>query len=1135
MHTNDGDLMKANKINIIILILGTFLLHSFFGYSQDYLVHTYTENEGLANSKVMDVIQDSTGRMWFATRGGISVYDGSDWKSYTISNGLPVSSYLKIKMDEKGVLWAVPDGKVTVIPYFKNNKWHSDLKIIESLKPVVASSFGITYKNNKPFLSIGTYDKGLVLYHDNKWFYKTTDNGLLSNSVNGVAAWKGQFFIATENGLSVYKDGNVNNSLNEKLFLPSSEIIGISIENENTEEFEELKIWLAGKNWIGYIHNGEFELLSNKISIRLDLAYHNLCMLPDKKGGIYFGNPYQLFHFDHQTKNCNCLGTQNGLLTNGATSLLLDRENNLWISSFHGVSKFVSMRFANYKKSHGLLENEVTAIVEYASGKFVFGHNTGITYFDGCRFEKLKFPILPYCKKFEIRALDIAVDSKKNIWVAASNLGLAKIDQKRRIKWYNEKDGLDGSVTSVLINEKDEIWVANYNGLFKFNDNTFIRVSFDSLPKPYVRKIFQGADNSIYLATNGKGVYYYKNGNWRQYKSDIRKAANDIYSIIIDSRNRILLGGPSGLFTISNDSLISYKLGGKEITIPIYVMVEDTKNRLWLGTDNGVIGWDGENYEEFTVKQGFMGQETNRSAAIVDSRGRVWIGADHGVSCYRENYEYDKKQVPPPFVKISGLDISGDSANFSQTIRLIYYKNNLDFYFKGISFIDERSVNLKYRLDGFDEDWNTHFNTSSAHSRYTNLAPGKYLFRVKAQNALGVWSDEAISEPIIIEQPFWEKWWFYLLGILTIGLIITTPIAIINQKRYSSRLEKQVFERTSQLAQSEQQYRNTINSMGDAIHVVDSDLRVVIFNNSFVKWDKELGLSTEVIGKTIFEIFPFLSENVRDEYQQVFDTGEILITENSLTLNGKEIITEARKIPIVKGDKVVRIVTVIRDITNRKKAEEKIKASLNENVVLLKEIHHRVKNNLQVVSSLLYLQSTKLENAQAQNIINESQNRIRSMAMIHEKLYKSESLAKIDFSVYIKDLTNYLYRTYSVNINNVKLRTDIQNISLKIDSAIPCGLILNELVSNAMKYAFPGERKGEVFIEFINKNDTVVQFNVSDNGVGLPENIQLENSESLGLMLVNTLVDQLKGSIVIERDGGTSFRISFSQKDISQK
>ena len=184
---------------------------------------------------------------------------------------------------------------------------------------------------------------------------------------------------------------------------------------------------------------------------------------------------------------------------------------------------------------------------------------------------------------------------------------------------------------------------------------------------------------------------------------------------------------------------------------------------------------------------------------------------------------------------------------------------------------------------------------------------------------------------------------------------------------------------------------------------------------------------------------------------------------------------------------------------------------------------------MQVVSSLLYLQSTKLDNKQAQNIINECQNRIRSMAMIHEKLYQSESLAQIDFSVYIKDLTNYLYRTYSVNINNVKLRTDIQDISLKIDSAIPCGLILNELVSNAMKYAFPGERKGEIFIEFINKNDTVVQFNVSDNGVGLPENIQLENSESLGLMLVNTLVDQLKGSIEIERDGGTSFRISFSE------
>ena len=227
------------------------------------------------------------------------------------------------------------------------------------------------------------------------------------------------------------------------------------------------------------------------------------------------------------------------------------------------------------------------------------------------------------------------------------------------------------------------------------------------------------------------------------------------------------------------------------------------------------------------------------------------------------------------------------------------------------------------------------------------------------------------------------------------------------------------------------------------------------------------------------------------------------------------------------------LLAIVRDITERKQAEEKIKKSLHEKEMLLKEIHHRVKNNLQIISSLLYLQTNELKNEHVLNIITESQNRIRSMAMIHEKLYKSKDIARIAFSEYIQDLTTFLYRSYSLNSDIVKLKMDTGDVLLDIDSAIPCGLIINELVTNTLKYAFPQNRKGEINIKFFSKNNKDFEFIISDNGVGLPDNFQLETCESLGLRLVNNLVDQLNGNMEINKEGGTTFRITFSQnKDL---
>lgn len=220
-------------------------------------------------------------------------------------------------------------------------------------------------------------------------------------------------------------------------------------------------------------------------------------------------------------------------------------------------------------------------------------------------------------------------------------------------------------------------------------------------------------------------------------------------------------------------------------------------------------------------------------------------------------------------------------------------------------------------------------------------------------------------------------------------------------------------------------------------------------------------------------------------------------------------------------------VGILQDITDSKRWEEQILASLHEKEVLLKEIHHRVKNNLQVVSSLLNLQATHLKDEHVKSIFKESQNRIRSMALVHEYLYRSTDLSRIKFSAYVSRFLSEIVRSYSATLGRVQLRTDVGDVMLDIGEAIPCGLIINELVSNSLKYAFPDRRKGEIVVRMRDAGEGDWELVVGDDGVGLPEGFKLGETQTLGMQLVDSFVRQLRGTVSINGSTGTEFTIRF--------
>jgi len=340
----------------------------------------------------------------------------------------------------------------------------------------------------------------------------------------------------------------------------------------------------------------------------------------------------------------------------------------------------------------------------------------------------------------------------------------------------------------------------------------------------------------------------------------------------------------------------------------------------------------------------------------------------------------------------------------------------------------------------------------------------------------------------------------------------------------------QIQDAEEKLSQSEYLFRNLVETMQDGLIMVDQKDVILYCNPAFLKMTGYT--ESQLMGKKAGEMLldaeekKRLKQRLKDRQKRKSDHYEIRIRKKDTTWLWASV--SASPFTDAQGE-VQGSIGIHSDISYRKEAEAELQASLNEKEMLLKEVHHRVKNNLQVVSSLLSLQSKNIDNAEAAAILVESQNRIKSMAAIHEKLYLTDNMAQIDFEEYCNLIVYQLAVSFGITSETVNINTSIKNVVLGIDQAVPCGLLLNELMSNALKYAFPKGQKGEIDISFTLQDDGFYLLEVCDNGIGLPPGIDIYDTPTLGLQLVTTLVDQLDGILRLAPAKGTSFTIRFPE------
>jgi PAS domain S-box-containing protein len=377
------------------------------------------------------------------------------------------------------------------------------------------------------------------------------------------------------------------------------------------------------------------------------------------------------------------------------------------------------------------------------------------------------------------------------------------------------------------------------------------------------------------------------------------------------------------------------------------------------------------------------------------------------------------------------------------------------------------------------------------------------------------------------------------------GKLVSTTYAYIPPDLVMVHLEDVTERRQAEdkIRASEEKFRSIVENSSDQIFMLNKDCKILSMNRTGAELFGKL--PPEMIGKPLLELFP---ENIATQFSQniktVFSTGKTMIEEEKILIKGQELYLSTVLNPVKDdGGGVTAVIGIVRDITNRRQAEEQVQASLNEKEVLLKEIHHRVKNNLQVISGLLTLQAAQINDERLQRIIKNSQSRIWTMALIHQTLYQSGNLAAIVMDEYIRSLAGNLLSSHAQVAMPPTVRFDLQPLQLSVDKAIPLALIINELVTNAMKHAFPNGRLGEIRIALNERRDTsrlvhtdtghslTYELTVADDGVGLPAGFDPESQKSLGLQLVSMLTKQLGGSLAIESKGGASVHISFANDE----
>jgi len=1060
--------------------------------------------QGLSQSAVNCIAQDNRGFLWFGTQDGLNKYDGRNIKVYKHDPADPASisnsNIRTICKDKEGILWIGTNGGGL-------NKFDPKTERAVCYRHNASNPQSLSHDNvfslfidSKGCIWVGTWGGGLNKFVSDKEIFARYEHipgdpkSLSNNKVRAI-------FEDSEGILWVGTYGGGLNKLNRE----KGTFFYYRHDPENPGSLSDERVMViyesrSGILWVGTDGGGVNAF--------------------DREKGIF-------------KRYMHAPGHPNSLSHNRIRSIYEDDNGLLWIGTYGGGVSILSHDengieiFTHYQGDvqdpKSLSNNRVMSIFESKENLIWIGTSGGgINAFDR---EKKFFncirrnPDVPNSLS-DNRIRAFCEDKNGVLWIGTDGGGLNRLDRRKGVFTHYMHDPFcrncisHNRVYSIFEDSSEVLWIGTFGGgldRFDREKGRFFHYRHDpenpqSLSDDRVRTIYEDSKGILWVGTMSGGLSKMdrETGTFTWYQNETGNpyslSSNAVFVIYEDSREALWIGTWGGLdkYDRKKNRFIHFKPNKSAVAHPIkpgaavpnirnvlsnnsvFSILEDSTGILWIGTEGGGLNrFDPirKTWKHYSVKDGLPNDVINGILDEISPKDFVknlWLSTNKGIARFNPGNE--------TFIK---YDVKDGLQSYEFNAGACYKSKKGEMFFGGIN--------------GFN-----HFfpDTIKANPQINPVV----ITAFRKFNEI-LESDKYIGEMKEMELSYKDSFFSFDF--------VTPEYRNPDRIQYAHKLEG--FDK-DWVQCGTRQFVNYTNIPGG---------KYIFKVRSF---NRDGGMSETSVRIRIMP--PFWNTLW---FRILFFTTLIFVAVSIHKMRTRYIKKRSEELEVMVAERTTELtkanVQLKKEISNRKQAEKQIKASLKEKEVLLKEIHHRVKNNLQTIVSLLNLQSRYIEDKQALDVFKSSQERVRAMALIHEKLYESSDLSKIDFREYIQSLITSLLDSHYLNPGQIKLNMHVEDIELDIGRAIPLGLIISELVSNSLRHAFPYNKKGELQINL--KASEIEEYDytliVGDNGIGLPEDLDIKNSNTLGMVLINALTKQLRGALDINRKEGTTFTINFKK------
>ncbi len=827
------------------------------------------------------------------------------------------------------------------------------------------------------------------------------------------------------------------------------------------------RIWIATRTGLGYYEDESFHDASEYPELQnVDIR----TLLADSENRLWIGTQNRgIYLLDSQSGEIKNFNEENGLSGNMVISLIESAEGVIWAgTNGNGINKIDNGQIIHYKTADGLPSNMIFSLYESSDGIVWAGTaGAGLTQIRSSIVNSLTVSD-GLSSNF---ILPIFQEENGTVWVGTGGEGLNKIENGE-ISHITTADGLSHNLVFSVYGQQDgTIWVGTTSGLNRIKDGEITTYSdADGLVHNSIHAIFEDSQNNLWIGGSGGGLHKYSDNIINAI--DLPPGYSDAVwsSIFEDSGNNIWVGSHGfGALKITGDEVIGYHEDSGLPSDLVLDFYEDENEIVWIATRSGLVRYDGHDFETFTTDDGLLYNDFFR--LLQDDTGTFWSCSNWGVQFFSadEIEAYRTGEIP----SIPAYQLTRNDG------------------------MPSRECNGGV----FPAGW--------------KMSNGNIWFPTVGGTAIFNPAEIDIDTdppPVLIES-------------ITAGdnelKSNSTPVLEAGIRAFEIKYTALEYKSPDRV-----RFRYRLKNFDDE-WIDAGDRRIAYFtglnpgNYTFEVMASKADENWSPHPASLsFTIEPFFYQT-RLFYAFVlillFFAGIAVQRHRNINLNRNQLQALVEQ----------RTKELSDEINERYKAEKQLEKSLNEKTVMLTEIHHRVKNNLAVINALFQLQISKTENEDAVDLLADSQHRIQTIAAIHEHLYQTEYFSSIDMKVFLKKLLGIISSHYHSGSKEIKQTSDLDSIHLNINQAIPCGLILNEVITNVYKHAFKNRKKGEIYVSLKSENDTV-NFIVSDDGVGMDE--ETIESGSTGMTLIRTLVTQLRGSYSVTSGKGTKFSISFEKE-----